>query len=126
MKITLETEPHLLSILAELKNLEIGLHFPNQGKSNNELDDMMLASFWEVGASGGCYDKEFVLACLAERAKEQPKVEFSDFFCSQIEGESYLLAYTQKEPKRITRRSAIWQRTDNGWKNHYHQGTVVV
>lgn len=121
----LTTNQKLINILAELEALEISLHFPKRSAVVNDLENMMAASFWEVGASGRCYDKEFVLACLAERAQQQPTAEFSDFLCSQIEGNSYLLTYTQKEPKRITRRSAIWQYTDNGWKNLYHQGTPV-
>jgi hypothetical protein len=38
----------------------------------------------------------------------------------------YLLTYTLLQDKvRLTRRSTIWQRTAEGWKIVYHQGTIV-
>jgi len=40
--------------------------------------------------------------------------------------ETYLLTYTLlQHKKRLTRRATIWQRTVDGWKIVYHQGTIV-
>jgi hypothetical protein len=37
-----------------------------------------------------------------------------------------LLTYTLLQNKqRLTRRATIWQRTAEGWKIVYHQGTIV-
>jgi hypothetical protein len=52
--------------------------------------------------------------------------ETSDFYCRRLGEDTYLLTYTLlQENARLTRRSAIWQRTPGGWKAVYHQGTVV-
>ena len=50
----------------------------------------------------------------------------TDFYCRKLSGDVYLLTYTLlQDDQRLTRRSEIWQRTADGWKNIYHQGTVV-
>jgi hypothetical protein len=39
----------------------------------------------------------------------------------------YLLTYTLiQDEKRRTRRATIWQRTAEGWKIVYHQGTIIL
>jgi hypothetical protein len=40
--------------------------------------------------------------------------------------EFYLLTYTLRQPDRLTRRSTIWRRTEDGdWQIVFHQGTPV-
>jgi hypothetical protein len=52
--------------------------------------------------------------------------ETTDFQCRRLAGGVYLLTYTLlQENTRKTRRSTIWQRTEEGWKIVYHQGTMV-
>jgi hypothetical protein len=53
--------------------------------------------------------------------------ETSDFQCRRLAGDVYLLTYTLlQNNERLTRRSTIWQRTNEGWKIVYHQGTIVA
>ncbi len=52
--------------------------------------------------------------------------EISDPHCQEITGDNYLLSYTLRQGDRVTRRVAIWQRTNEGWRAFYHQGTVVA
>jgi hypothetical protein len=40
--------------------------------------------------------------------------------------DTYLLTYTLlQDNQRLTRRATIWQKTPDGWKIVYHQGTMV-
>jgi hypothetical protein len=52
--------------------------------------------------------------------------ETMGFHCRKLAEDVYLLTYTLiQDNKRRTRRSTIWQRTLDGWKIVYHQGTIV-
>lgn len=119
-----KTESRLINVLRELKQLEKEFHYPSIGKSRIDFELLMDDSFWEVGASGRAYDKDFVLDCLEVRCKESAIADMSNFSCLEIAPECYLLSYVQTESSRTTRRSAIWRKINNQWKNLYHQGTI--
>lgn len=80
---------------------------------------MTVPDFWEVGASGRRYSRDYVLAELERRW------ETADFHGRRLSHEVYLLTYTLFQGKRQTRRATIWQRTVAGWKILFHQGTIV-
>jgi len=114
-------------IVAELRRRELIFHQPETGTARAELAEATDEAFWEVGASGRIYEREFVLDELERRAHlPREKWEASDFACRKIASDSYLLTYTLAQGFRITRRATIWQRTGSGWKIMYHQGTVVA
>jgi len=126
---TLVTDPELKEILAELSSLEVGFHRPDLGSLRSDFEKQMVDDFWEVGASGRRYSREFVLDVLEERASVPPPDvwETSDLYCRRLGEDTYLLTYTLlQEHARLTRRSAIWQKTPGGWKAVFHQGTVVL
>jgi hypothetical protein len=89
---------------------------------------MTVEDFWETGASGRRYSRAYVLDEL-EKRYAVPHVdtwETMDFHCRRLAHDVYLLTYTLLQDKeRRTRRSTIWQRTAEGWKIVYHQGTIV-
>jgi hypothetical protein len=89
---------------------------------------MTVNDFWEVGASGRRYSRAYVLDEL-EKRHTIPHVdmwETMDFHCRKLAHDVYLLTYTLLQNKmRRTRRATIWQRTAEGWKIVYHQGTIV-
>ena len=85
-------------------------------------------TFWEVGASGKRYSRNFIFDTLEERFKNPPKDEWEikDFHCLEISIDNYLVTYTLIQDKtRITRRSTNWRRKGKDWKIVYHQGTIV-
>jgi hypothetical protein len=50
-----------------------------------------------------------------------------EFRCRRLAGDVYLLTYTLiQNQERETRRSTIWEKTDEGWKIVFHQGTAVA
>jgi hypothetical protein len=128
MEPTLTTAPALKEILAELARLEPIFHWPPAEMSRENLERMTVEDFWETGASGRRYAREFVLNVLEERrsAPQANVWEISDLCCRRLAGEVYLLTYTLLQDNlRLTRRSTIWQKSPDGWKIIYHQGTVV-
>jgi hypothetical protein len=128
MEPSLTTSPDLAGILAELSAREPIFHRPEFGATRADFERMMADGFWETGASGRCYSREFVLDELDRRhcAPHADVWETSDFVCRHLAGDVYLLTYTLLQDKtRLSRRATIWQRAADGWKILYHQGTIV-
>ena len=121
------TPPQLLAVLEELKLREPIFHRPEFGTTRRDYENMTDAEFWEVGASGKRYSREFVLQVLENRAPDPEEESWltRDFQCREISADNYLMTYTLFQGPRVTRRSTLWRRTATGWKVLYHQGTIV-
>jgi hypothetical protein len=131
MEPSLTTDPELAEILMELSRREPIFHRPELGTTRADFEKMTADDFWEVGASGR-YFRTHVLDELEKRHAVAPAIapkdvwETMDFHCRQLAPEVYLLTYTLVQDKtRRTRRSTIWQRTVDGWKIVFHQGTMI-
>jgi hypothetical protein len=128
MEPTLSTATELQGILAELTRREPIFHRPEFGASRAEFENMMDEDFWETGASGRRYSRQFVLDELEKRFSVPHADAWvtSDFQCRRLGEDTYLLTYTLLQDNvRLTRRSTIWRRAHGGWKIVYHQGTIV-
>jgi hypothetical protein len=122
------TDPELAGVLAELMDREPIFHRPEFGTMRADFEKMTTNEFWEVGASGQRYGREYVLDELARRfaAPHSDVWEASDFRCQRLAEDLYLLTYTLLQDRvRLTRRSTVWRRTLDGWKIVFHQGTIV-
>jgi hypothetical protein len=129
------TEPEYLDVLNELMQREPIFHHPEFGKSRQDFEKMTDGAFWEVGASGRRYSREYTLAEVARRYEDsayqgihsapENTWQTKDFYCRSIALDTYLLTYTLIQGDRVTRRSTLWQHVDTGWKILYHQGTIV-
>lgn len=98
------------------------------GTTRVDFETMTAEDFWEIGASGRIYSRRFVLDELEKRfsVRREDVWETSGFECRRLAEDVYLLTYTLlQNHTRLTRRATIWQKTDEGWKIVYHQGTVV-
>ena len=125
---TLAAPPELQDILAELFSREPIFHCPEFGTTRADFERMTVEDYWETGASGRRYSRQAVLDGMEERfsAPHADVWETSDFHCRQLAEDVYLLTYTLLQDKvRLTRRATIWERTQDGWKIVYHQGTIV-
>jgi hypothetical protein len=127
MEPNLLTDPRVADVLKELILREPIFHRPEFGTTRADFESMTEETFWEVGASGRRYSREYVLDELERRRANQGKDAWQtrDFHCFEIAFDNYLLTYTLIQGARVTRRSTIWRRTDQGWKILYHQGTIV-
>lgn len=123
----LVTDPKLVPVLNELVQREPIFHRPEFGMTRRDFENMTDLAFWEVGASGRRYSREYVLDTLEKRSKNPTEEiwETGDFHCLEIAPDNYLLSYTLVQGERVTRRATIWRRTELGWKIVYHQGTIV-
>jgi hypothetical protein len=124
-----KTDPELLRILDELAPQEPIFHRAAFAHTLSDFDRLMVADFWEFGASGRRYDREFIL----QKLEKVPPIdaaaagwETSDFHCRRLAADTYLLTYTLDQDGRRTRRSSIWRSTPAGWQIVYHQGTLIV
>lgn len=112
----------------ELAAREPIFHRPEFGTSRAEFDRMMAEDFWEVGASGNKYSREFVLDVLERRQNDSSTehLNVSDFACRRIAPYTYLVTYQlEQDGGRLSRRSTLWRHAPDGWKILYHQGTLI-
>lgn len=116
------TPPELLSILAELRALEPLFH------RGHDAVRIAAPTFWEVGASGQRYSRQYVLDVLRDRAAAPTPADWhaDAFHLAPAGTDHYLLTYTLRQPGRTTRRLTVWRRGAAGWEAIYHQGTVVT
>jgi len=124
----MQDEDELSRALEELKAREPIFHRPELGTARADFERMAAADFWEVGASGRRYTRECVLDELERRyaTPHEDVWEASEFHCQRLASDLYLLTYTLLQDKaRLTRRTTIWQRSAEGWKIVFHQGTMV-
>jgi hypothetical protein len=129
-----DMEPHLVTspqhaaVLEELMRREPMFHRPEFGTTREHFERMTASDFWEVGASGRRFSREFVLSVLEKRYEKTIEAtwEVGDFHCLEIAADNYLVTYTLLQGQRVTRRTSIWRRTAAGWQILYHQGTLVA
>lgn len=130
------TNAEYLDVVNELIQREPIFHHPEFGITRQDFENMTDENFWEVGASGRRYNREYVLSEVVKRY-ENPQYqgihsypeniwEIKDVYCREISLNNYLLTYTLIQRERITRRVTLWRRCSNGWKILYHQGTIVT
>jgi hypothetical protein len=127
----LMTDPRLEGVLDELQRREPIFHRPELGTTRADFEAQTACGFWEVGASGRRYSREFVWRALEERYAHPDHAvgdtwDASDFQCREIARDTYLLTYTLRQGMRVTRRLTVWQRSGGRWQIVYHQGTVVT
>jgi hypothetical protein len=122
------TAPALLPILDELRPLEPIFHTPEFGLEPADFDRRTAPDYWEVGASGRRYSREFILQMLADAPPVNAATarwRASGHALRQLGPDTYLLTYSLRQGERLTRRSTIWRRSPQGWQILFHQGTIV-
>jgi len=127
MKPELHTPEALQPILQELQALEPIFHSAHFDATPEKFEQYVAPQFWEIGASGNRYSRDFALKVLSER-KEAPDAASwgtADWHLAEAGPDNYLLTYTLIQPGRVTRRLSVWRRTGASWQVIYHQGTVV-
>lgn len=118
-----------LPILEELRRREPIFHNKTFGTTVEDFTRATAPDFWEVGASGRCYTREFILGLLQQNAlvdAEDAGWKCSDFGLRRLGPDTFLLTYALDQAGRLTRRATIWQRINEGWRILYHQGTIVA
>lgn len=121
------SDQKLRRVFEEIKSREPIFHHPEFGTSRLDFERMIVEDFWEVGASGSRYDRQFVLDNLEERhsvpVEEDYRVE--DCECRPLSETVYLFTYVLWQEERRTRRATVWMQNGANWKIVYHQGTLT-
>lgn len=127
MEPDLVTDAQHLDVLQELMRREPIFHRPEFGTTRRDFETMTDPAFWEVGASGRRYSREYALDTLEKRYENpiEEVWETQDFHCLKIARDNYLLTYTLLQGERVTRRATLWRRCGLEWKIVYHQGTLA-
>ena len=114
-------------VKAELVAREPIFHKPELGTTREAYLAQTAEDYWEVGASGHIYDRDFVVEELVKRGKVTGDEHWviSDAQCRQLGLGTYALTYRLDQAGRLTRRLTLWRRDPGGWKILYHQGTIV-
>ena len=124
----LVTAPEHMAIRDELMQREPLFHRAGFGTTGKDFEKMTAPEFWEVGASGRRFSRQFVLSTLEKKYENSTEDvwQVGDFHCLEIAADNYLVTYTLIQGARVTRRATIWRRTFEGWQILYHQGTMVA
>lgn len=122
-----KTADDLLAVQQALIAREPIFHRPEHGTTREAFEAMTADDFWETGASGRRYSRDFVIDTVvkqyAEGYTDQWRAE--DFYCQRVAPGLYLLTYTLHQGKRVTRRATLWRDEGTRWVIVYHQGTIV-
>lgn len=121
-------DPELEPVLEELKRREPVFHAQDFGTTIEDFERAVAPEYWEVGATGRRYSREFILKTFRAFPPVSSGDDWDcrDFGLLQLGPETYLLTYTLSQWDRLTRRATIWQRAAEGWRILYHQGTAVA
>ena len=121
------TKEELHEVMTELMAREPLFHREEYGLTRDDYERMTEPGFWEVGASGRRYSREYVIESLEGRYENLTHETWyiEDFQCQEIAKDNYLVTYTLFQDECQSRRSTIWRRSENDWKIVYHQGTLV-
>jgi hypothetical protein len=122
------TNPDLTPILDELRPMEPIFYTVEFGLEPEDFERRTAPDYWEVGASGRRYSREFILRMLADSPPVNAATtrwRASGYGLRQLGPDTYLLTYSLRQGERLTRRSTIWERASEGWRVLFHQGTVV-
>jgi hypothetical protein len=125
-----KVDSDLMLILDELRRREPIFHNPEFGSTTAEFERSTAPDYWEVGASGRRYSRDFILAWAGRSLSHFVDAEASgwrteDFGLRRLSSDTYLLTYTLDQAGRRTRRATIWQNAEAGWRILYHQGTII-
>jgi len=83
----LVTDPAIAEILAQLIRREPIFHRPEFGMMRADFENMTTQDYWEVGASGRRYSRNYVLDMLEQHFQQDQSGdiwEASDFYCKRL------------------------------------------
>jgi hypothetical protein len=119
----------LEQVLEELSSREPIFHTERFGRSLEEFQRSTAPDFWEVGASGRRYSREFILGMRSRETLVDADAagwKATGFGLRRLGPDCVLLTYTLDQQGRVTRRATVWERAGEDWRILYHQGTIVT
>lgn len=107
----------------EIYGLECSHLKPDVRVSAQKLAKVLDDDFFEFGSSGGVIKRSNY---NGDHALNPDPMEISFFTMHPLGPEAVLTTYQVHNHKtgRLTNRSSVWKKRQNGWKLFFHQGTV--
>lgn len=112
----------------ELRALEPIFHRSPPDSGRAVFERMTSPDFFEVGASGRVYARDFVLDIVAQRYRAgnvETDLKVRSFEVHRLSRESWIATYELDQGGRLSRRATVWSRIGLVWRAHYHQGTLI-
>jgi len=113
----------------ELLGLEPISHRLPPGADRASIETLFDDGFFEVGASGKAYSREFVVEVVEKRYlngvdPRDDAWQIDAFATRALTDDLFLVTYRLSFDGRCSRRSTLWRRHGSGWRSVYHQGTL--
>ncbi|MEM7092389.1 MAG: GNAT family N-acetyltransferase [Actinomycetota bacterium] len=108
---------------SELGKLELRMWQDDYRGDSRWFEPHLHDRFVEHGCSGKLWTRQTIIEQdIGAIAVEFP---FIDLHVEQIDEVSWIVTYLAVQPERTCRRASLWQRTGDGWRLRFHQGTPV-
>lgn len=109
--------------MKEIFTLECSHIDPDVRVSAEKLGEVLDDEFFEFGSSGGVIKRSDF---KGERSLSPDPMEITFFTMHELGPQAVLTTYQLHNQKtgRVTNRSSVWKKRQNGWKLFFHQGTV--
>ncbi len=109
---------------------ELALLDPAVRRDREAVDSLLGENFSEIGKSGRRWTREEMLDSIGSVGSvdtdSATPVEVSEMEGRIIAADLVLLTYVLSHAGIRTRRSSLWQRSTQGWKLTFHQGTRLL
>jgi hypothetical protein len=112
-------------LAAHLEELERELHV-HVIRVSARASELLADDFVEFGRSGRVFNKESIIAAMAQEAPGPRLSTATDFKVVNISTDAALVTYRtiqNAEPKIFSLHSSIWRRHNDRWQMMFHQGT---
>ncbi len=110
----------------ELQQLEESLWKRETRFDQEYIQNILSDDFFEFGRSGKRYTRAETLSQASQEIHAQ--FPLKEFQVHEISSTVFLVTYiseVQYENLEIGNRSSLWEKTPEGWKLRFHQGTAV-
>ena len=114
-----------INIAEHLEELERELHM-HAVRVSARAGELLADDFVEFGRSGRVFNKESIVAAMAQEAPGPRLSTATDFKVVTIGPDAALLTYCtfpNTGPKVVSLHSSIWRRHNDKWQMMFHQGT---
>jgi ribonuclease HI len=108
-------------MLDEVVELELRLLDPAVRADPAEVERLLHPEFREIGASGRMWDRDSMVAALAEEPGTGATA--SEVEARMVAHEVVLVTYVSESAAGRSLRSSLWVRGEDGWRVLFHQGT---
>ncbi|MFM9372563.1 DUF4440 domain-containing protein [Streptomyces sp. Da 82-17] len=104
---------------------ELRLLAPEVRSSPELMGALLHPEFSEIGASGRRWDREAIIAALAEQSEPGNRpITTSRMRGVQLADDLVHLTFDTDDNGRTAHRSSLWRLTRKGWLLWFHQGTL--